>query len=312
LPVQLLVVVRVELRVDEPVELQVRPSDRQPVVLRVPSHGQCLVEWRVQLLCRERVRLLVQLRVQLWVGRPPDAFSATYALSGASRVVNRPYPGPWSLDLLSDAATPAPGGQRSATRCGAKCGDWSKACSGPRSGRLCVARIGARSGVQRRTRSAARSVGLTLARGWALSRRCSEAMSRGRSEDRSGIESGHRSRALSGVKTGSCCLHLSPTCSMPGTGSRSTGKHPPYEGVIPGESRVGSGESGTCTKRRQDSRDKNPYHADGGGRSFEGNHKGWYEPAPWPQFCRGVGGPPTAWGLASAETTRDTTSLTTA
>lgn len=138
-------------------------------------------------------------------------------------------PGPRSLDLLSDATTPASGGRRHVTRTGAKCGDWSKACSGTRSGRCSVARTAAGSGVRRRTRSMARSAGLTLEKSGALSRRCSEAMSMGRSEGRSGIESRRRSRALSGVKTGFRCRHLSPTCSMSGTGFCSGAKASPYD-----------------------------------------------------------------------------------
>ena len=89
---------RVQLRVQQRVELQALQRGQQPIELRLGLLG-----W-------ERVRLLVQLRVRLWVERPPGAFSATYAPSRASRVVNRPSPGPWSLDLLSDATTSASGG----------------------------------------------------------------------------------------------------------------------------------------------------------------------------------------------------------
>ena len=110
LPVHLLAAVRVELRMDERVGLRARLGGWERVELRTRRRGRCPVELRAWLRGTEWVRLRVQLLVPLWVGRPPDAFSATYALSRASRVVNRPSPGPWSLDRLSDATTPASGG----------------------------------------------------------------------------------------------------------------------------------------------------------------------------------------------------------
>ena len=47
------------MREDERVELQVRLCDRQPVALRVPSHGLCPVELWAWLRCREWVWLRV-------------------------------------------------------------------------------------------------------------------------------------------------------------------------------------------------------------------------------------------------------------
>jgi hypothetical protein len=98
------VAVRVELRVKERVRLRVWLRDRQRVSSRALSRGRCRVEWRVQLLCRKRFRLLVQLRVTLWVGQSPDAFSATYALSGE---LYRPpsVPGTVMSDLDSSVVT---------------------------------------------------------------------------------------------------------------------------------------------------------------------------------------------------------------
>ena len=93
LPVQLRVEAHVELRVDERVGLRTRLRGREQVELRTLQRRQCPVELRAWLRGGEWFRLRVQLWVQVWVGRPPDAFSATYALSRASRVVNRPSPG---------------------------------------------------------------------------------------------------------------------------------------------------------------------------------------------------------------------------
>ena len=86
---------------------------------------------------------------------------------------------------------------------------------------------------------------------------------------------------------------------------------PPSEGVIASESWVMSAKRGTYNDRRDDTLDKNPYHAVVNARVDVGTTTHGIGQAPEPQFCRGVVGPQTAWGAASADTARGTTNPTT-